>query len=75
LQYYKSLFQRFLEGKELSEQLIDYVFIHENKWLRNVFRHHIQYLYHKRLISPETFGRITEVAPSRGYNRAIVERF
>jgi intergrase/recombinase len=67
LQYYKSLFLRFLEGKELSEQLIDYVINHENKWLRNVFRHYIQYLYHKRLISPETFGWIMEVVPSRGY--------
>jgi len=67
LQYYKSLFMRYLEGKELSEQLIDYVINHENKWLRNVFRHYIQYLYHKRLISPETFGWIMEVVPSRGY--------
>ncbi|MCC6057018.1 MAG: hypothetical protein LM583_10115 [Desulfurococcaceae archaeon] len=58
---------RYLEGKELSEQLIDYVINHENKWLRNVFRHYIQYLYHKRLISPETFGWIMEVVPSRGY--------
>jgi hypothetical protein len=47
LQYYKSLFMRYLEGKELSEQLIDYVVNHENKWLRNVFRHYIQYLYHR----------------------------
>jgi intergrase/recombinase len=67
LQYYKSLFLRFLEGKELSEQLIDYVINHKNRWLRNVFRHYIQYLYHKRLISPETFGWIMEVVPSRGY--------
>jgi len=67
LQYYKSIFLRYLEGKELSEQLIDYVVNHENKWLRNVFRHYIQYLYHKRLISPETFGWIMEVVPSRGY--------
>jgi hypothetical protein len=56
LQYYKNIFLRYLEGKELSEKLIDYVINHENKWLRNVFRHYIQYLYHKRLISPETFG-------------------
>jgi intergrase/recombinase len=67
LQYYKNLFLRYLESKELSEQLIDYVVNHENKWLRNVFRHYIQYLYHKRLISPETFGWIMEVVPSRGY--------
>ena len=50
LQYYRSLFMRYLEGKELSEQLIDYVVNHENKWLRNVFRHYIlQYLYYRRL--------------------------
>jgi intergrase/recombinase len=67
LQYYKSIFLRYLEGKELSEKLIDFVVNHENKWLRNVFRHYIQYLYYKRLISPETFGWIMEVVPSRGY--------
>ena len=71
LQYYKSLFLRFLEGKELSEQLIDYVVNHENKWLRNVFRHYIQYLYHKRVISPEVFGWIMEVVPSRGYKMDV----
>jgi len=67
LQYYKNIFLRYLEGKELSEQLIDYVVNHENKWLRNVFRHYIQYLYYKRAISPETFGWIMEVVPSRSY--------
>jgi len=48
LNYYKSLFMRYLQGKELSEQLIDYVVNHENTWLRNVFRHYIQYLYYKK---------------------------
>jgi len=67
LNYYKSLFMRYLQGKELSEQLIDYVVNHENKWLRNVFRHYIQYLYHRRRISPETFGWIMEVVPARSY--------
>ncbi|MEM4971023.1 MAG: integrase [Sulfolobales archaeon] len=67
LKYYKSLFKKHLEGKELSEELIDYVVNHPNKWLRNVFRHYIQYLYYKRRISPETFGWIMEVVPSRSY--------
>jgi len=67
LNYYKSLFMRYLQGKELSEQLIDYVVNHENKWLRNIFRHYIQYLYYRRKISPETFGWIMEVVPSRSY--------
>jgi len=71
LQYYKSIFLRYLEGKELSEQLIDYVVNHENRWLRNVFRHYIQYLYHKRVISPEVFGWIMEVVPSRGYKMDV----
>jgi intergrase/recombinase len=62
---------RYLEGKELSEQLIDYVINHENKWLRNVFRHYTQYLYYKRMISPETFGWIMEVVPSRSYKMDV----
>ena len=67
LRYYRNLFKKYLEGRELSEQLIDYVVNHPNKWLRNVFRHYIQYLYYKRRISPETFGWIMEVVPSRSY--------
>ena len=59
LSYYRSLFRKYLEGKELSEELINYVVNHPNKWLRNVFRHYIQYLYYRRRISPETFGCIT----------------
>lgn len=67
LSYYRSLFKKYLEGKELSEELINYVVNHSNKWLRNVFRHYIQYLYYRRRISPETFGWIMEVVPSRSY--------
>uniref|UniRef100_A0A7J3Z8G3 Integrase n=1 Tax=Ignisphaera aggregans TaxID=334771 RepID=A0A7J3Z8G3_9CREN len=67
LQYYKNLFLQYLEGKELSEELVDYVVNHPNKWVRNVFRHYIQYLYYKRAISPEAFGWIMEVVPSRSY--------
>ena len=33
LKYYRSIFKRCLEGKELSEQLIDYVVNRPNKWL------------------------------------------
>jgi hypothetical protein len=65
--YYKSLFKRHLEGKALSEELVDYVLNHENKWLRNVFRHYIQYLYYLRRIPPETYGWLMEVVPSRSY--------
>ena len=43
LKYYKNLFKKYLEGKELSEHLIDYVVNHPNKRLRNVFRHYIQF--------------------------------
>jgi len=67
LKYYKSLFKKYLEGKELNEELIDYVVNHSNKWLRNVFKHYIQYPYYRRRISPETFGWIMEVVPSRSY--------
>ncbi|MEM1652950.1 MAG: integrase [Ignisphaera sp.] len=67
INYYRNLFKKHLEGKELSEELVEYVANHRNGWLRNVFRHYIQYLYHRRRIPPETFGWIMEVVPSRGY--------
>jgi intergrase/recombinase len=67
LAYYRSLFERYLEGKNLSQKLIDYVINHPNRWVRNVFRHYVRYLYYVRRISPETYGWIMEVVPSRGY--------
>jgi hypothetical protein len=54
--YYRSLFTKHLEGRTLSEEIVDYVINHENKWLRNVFRHYIRYLYYTRKIPPETCG-------------------
>jgi len=54
--YYKSLFKKHLEGKTLSEELVEYVVNHPNKWLRNVFRHYIQYLYYLRRIPPRPTG-------------------
>jgi hypothetical protein len=53
LEYYKKLFKKYLEGKSLSRELIDYVINHENSWLRNVFRHYIRYLYFIRKISKD----------------------
>lgn len=67
LKYYRSLFTKYLEGRELSEDLVDYVVSHPNRWLRNVLRHYVQYLYYRRRISPEAFGWLTEAVPSRGY--------
>jgi intergrase/recombinase len=71
LVYYRSLFERYLEGKALSQGLIDYVINHPNRWLRNVFRHYVQYLYYARRISPETYGWMMEVVPSRGYKMDV----
>jgi len=65
--YYRSLFKKHLEGKTLSEELVEYVINYENKWLRNVFRHYVQYLYYLRKIPPETYGWLMEVVPSRSY--------
>ncbi|MEM1861163.1 MAG: integrase [Acidilobaceae archaeon] len=65
--YYRSLFKKHLEGRELSEEFVEYVANHRNGWLRNVFRHYVQYLYYRRKITPEIFGWIMEVVPSRSY--------
>jgi len=69
--YYRNLFKKHLEGKTLSEDLINYVINHKNKWLRNVFRHYIQYLYYLRRISPETYGWVMEIVPSRSYKMDV----
>jgi intergrase/recombinase len=71
LEYYRNLFRKHLEGKTLSQDLIDYVINYPVKWLRNVFRHYIQYLYYTRKISPETYGWIMEVVPSRSYRMDV----
>jgi intergrase/recombinase len=71
LRYYKGLFERYLEGKVITYELVDYVINHENKWLRNVFRHYVQYLYYRRAISPETYGWLMEVVPSRSYRMDV----
>jgi len=47
ISYYRNLFKKHLEGRELSEELVEYVANHRNGWLRNVFRHYVQYLYHR----------------------------
>ncbi|WP_342788229.1 integrase [Desulfurococcus sp.] len=67
LRYYRSLFMKYLEGKELSRELAEEVARHRNKWVRNVFRHYIQYLFYRREISGETYGWIMEYVPSRSY--------
>jgi intergrase/recombinase len=71
MKYYRNLFKKHLEGKVLSQDLIDYVINYPVKWLRNVFRHYIQYLYYTRKISPETYGWIMEVVPSRSYRMDV----
>ncbi len=67
LKKYRNLFKRELEGKELSEELVEYMARHRNGWLRNIFRHYVRYLYHRRRISGETMAWILEVVPSRSY--------
>jgi intergrase/recombinase len=71
MKYYRNLFKKHLEGKVLSQDLIDYVINYPVKWLRNVFRHYVQYLYYTRKISPETYGWIMEVVPSRSYKMDV----
>ena len=71
LRKYRNLFKRELEGRELSEELVEQIARHPNGWLRTVFRHYIRYLYHKRRISGETMAWILDVVPSRSYKLDI----
>ncbi|HEU17006.1 MAG TPA: integrase, partial [Nitrososphaeria archaeon] len=71
LTYYRNLFAKYLEGKELTEELVDYVVRHRSKWLRNVFRHYVQYLYRRRAIGPDLYGWMMDVVPSRSYHMDV----
>ncbi len=71
IKYYRNIFKKYLEGKVLSPELVDHIIQHKNKWLRNVFRHYIQYLYYRRKIPLETFGWLMEVVPSRHYKVGV----
>jgi len=68
IQYYRNLFARRLEGRELTTELVEEVAADRNGWLRNVLRHHAQYLYRRRLLGPELFGWIMEAVPARSYH-------
>ena len=56
IRYYRRLFMENLEGKQLTPELVEKVINHPNTWIRNVFRHYVQYLYFKKKIPMETFG-------------------
>jgi len=71
MRHYRNLFARRLEGRELTVELVEEVAADKNGWLRNVFRHHAQYLYRRRLISPELFGWIMEAVPARSYHMDV----
>jgi intergrase/recombinase len=71
LNYYRSLFKRYLEGRELSEKLIGEIKNSRLGWLRVVFRHYITYLFIAGKIPEETYAWIILYVPSRRYPREI----
>ena len=71
IKYYRNLFKKYLEGKELTEELVNYVADHPNGWLRNIFRHYIGFLFYMKKIEPDVFGWIKYVVPSRRYENDV----
>jgi len=71
---YRNLFIKALEGKELTPKLVEYVINYPNQWLRNIFRHYVRYLYHRRKIPLETFGWLMEVVPARKWKKKVKAR-
>ena len=74
IQYYRNLFKEYLEGKVLSEELVEWVSRHPNGWLRNVFRHYVRYFFRYRKIPGEVYGWIMEVVPSRSWKGDVQYR-
>jgi intergrase/recombinase len=71
LSYYRNLFARRLEGRELTTELVEEVAADKNGWLRNVFRHYVGYLHRRRAVSPEFLGWVLEAVPARTYHMDV----
>ncbi|MCD6300615.1 MAG: hypothetical protein J7L82_00920 [Staphylothermus sp.] len=65
LRRYRNLFKKYLEGKELTEELVNYVAKHRNDWLRIVFRHYARYLYYRRKIPSNLYELIISTVLGR----------
>ena len=66
IKYYRNLFNKYLEGKELDEKLVGKL-RNARPWLRVVFRHYVRYLFFYRRIDEDTFAWLLVFVPGRSY--------
>ena len=66
IKYYRNLFKKYLEGKELNEKLVREL-RSAPPWLRVVFRHYVKYLFFYRKIDEDTFAWLLVFVPGRSY--------
>ncbi|MGC9178565.1 MAG: hypothetical protein ACP5G6_09220, partial [Conexivisphaera sp.] len=67
IRYYRSLFTKYLEGKELGPELIEEVRSVPVAWARNVFRHYVGFLYDRGEVADDVYARVMRRVPSRRY--------
>ncbi len=66
IKYYRNLFKKHLEGRELNEKLVRKL-RNAPPWLRVVFRHYVRYLFLYRRIDEDTFAWLLVFVPGRSY--------
>ena len=66
IKYYRNLFKKYLEGRELDEKLVSKI-RKAKPWLRVVFRHYVRYLFLYRKIDEDTFAWLLVFVPGRSY--------
>ena len=66
IKYYRNLFKKHLEGRELNEKLVRGL-RNAPPWLRVVFRHYVRYLFFYRRIDEDTFAWLLVFVPGRSY--------
>ncbi len=66
IKYYRNLFKKHLEGRELNERLVRRL-RNAPPWLRVVFRHYVRYLFFYRRIDEDTFAWLLVFVPGRSY--------
>ncbi|UXD22226.1 hypothetical protein IPA_02740 [Ignicoccus pacificus DSM 13166] len=68
--YYRSLFERFFEGKALTEEFVEEASKFPG-WARVVFRHYLNWLLLERRVDSEFVSWALKKIPTRGYKVSV----
>ncbi|NPA85603.1 MAG: helix-turn-helix domain-containing protein, partial [Crenarchaeota archaeon] len=70
VKYYHSLFEKYFEGKALSEKVVEEA-SGLPEWARVVFRHYVRWLHLERRLDSDFVGWALKKVPSRRYKASL----